>query len=94
MCTKRNGSSLFPFAYKPKAKNSSFEVTQNDISLIIKTLDPWKRHGCDNTSIIMNYICCESIALPLKLIFEIGFELAKKYKFEIFAKNSIQSSCS
>ena len=70
ICTPiNNESSLPPFAYKTNAKITSFHVTQNDISLIMKTLDPRKAHGFD-ISIKMRQICGESIALPLKLISE------------------------
>ena len=61
---------MTPFTYKTNAKIISFHVTLNDISLIIKTLDPRETHGLDNISIKMIQICGESIALPLKLIFE------------------------
>ena len=48
----------------------SFQVTENDILPIIKTLDPNKAHGCDNISIKMINICSQSLTLPLKVIFE------------------------
>ena len=71
LCTSiNNESSLLLFAYKTNSKITSFRVTQNDISLIIKTLDPEKAHGCDNIPIKMTQICDESIAFPLELKFE------------------------
>ena len=36
------------FSYRAGNRIKSFEVTENDILVIIKTLDPNKAHGCDN----------------------------------------------
>lgn len=47
-----------------------FHVTENDILLIIKSLDPTKAHGCANLSIKMIKICSESATIPSKIIFE------------------------
>ena len=65
-----NGSTLPQFAYKTNAKINFFRVNQNDISLIMKTLDAKKAHGWDNISIKMMQICCDPIALSLMLVFE------------------------
>ena len=46
------------------------DIYPNDISSIIKNLDPTKTHGFDNISIKMIQIFGESIAFPLKLIFK------------------------
>ena len=54
------------FEYKASAKTTSFRVTPNDISLIMKILDSRKSHDFDNISIKMIQICGKSIALPLK----------------------------
>ena len=71
ICTLiNNGSTLPEFAYKTDAKINSFRVNQNDISLIIKTLDAEKAYGWDNISIKMIQICGDPIALPLMLLFE------------------------
>ena len=51
-------------------QNCFFLCNSKCYSLIIKTLDPRKGHGCNNISIKILQICGESIALPLKLIFE------------------------
>ena len=64
-----NGSSLPPFAYKTNAKITSFYVTQK-ISLMIKILDSKNANGCENIALKMTQTCCESIAVPLKLITE------------------------
>ena len=63
------GSTMPPFAYKTNVRINSFRIN-HDISLIIKNLDSNKAHGCDNISIKIIQICDESIALPLKLLFE------------------------
>ena len=49
---------------------NSFSITEKDILVIIKSLDPNKSHGWDNISIKMIKMCGESLALPLKMIFE------------------------
>ena len=59
-----------PSAYKTNVIINSFRINHNDISLIVKNLDSNKAHGCDNISIKMKQSCGESIALPLKLLFE------------------------
>ena len=54
---------------------------------IIKTSDPNKAHGCNNISIKMIKICCQSLTLPLKVIFEHSI---KKGKFpEIWKKANV-----
>ena len=71
ICTLINNGSIMPqFAYKTNVRINSFCISHNDISLIIKNLDSNKAHGCDNISIKIIQICDESIALPLKLLFE------------------------
>ena len=64
ICTPiNNGSSLPPFACKANAKITSFRVTQNDISLKMKTLDPRKAHGFDNNSVKTETINVSTIAV-------------------------------
>ena len=78
ICTPiNNGSTMPPFAYKTNVRINSFRINHNDISLIIKNLDSNKAHGCDNISIKMIQICGESIALPLKLLFETALKEKK-----------------
>ena len=57
-------------AYKTDVKINSFRVNQNDISLIIKTLDAKKAYGWDNILTKTIQICGDPIALPLMLVFE------------------------
>ena len=58
------------FSYRTNARRTSFDFTEEDISLIIKNLDPTKAHGCDNIAIKMIKICNESLAVPLRILFE------------------------
>ena len=58
------------FHIEQGAGSNLFQVTENDILAIIKTLDPNKAHDCDNVSIKMITICSQSLILPLKIIFE------------------------
>ena len=96
ICTPiNNGSSLHPFAYKTNAKITSFCVTQNDILLIIKTLDLKWAQGFDKISKKKKkkkrtQIHGESIVLPLNLI----FETTLKEKNSRYLENSICSSYS
>ena len=57
------------FSYKANVRIASFDITEEDISLMIKNLDPAKAHGCDNISIKMIKISCESLTVPLKITF-------------------------
>ena len=58
------------FSCRTNARITSFDITNEDISLTIKNLDPAKAHGCDNTSIKMIKTCSASLTVPLKIIFE------------------------
>ena len=57
-------------SFHTNARLNSFCITEKDILAIIKSLDPNKSHGWDNISIKMIKMCGESLALPLKMIFE------------------------
>ena len=50
---------------KPVFKITSFHVNQNDIWLIIKTLDPRIAHGFDNNSVKLRQICDEILLCHL-----------------------------
>ena len=53
ICTPIDNASCLPFfSYRAGNRIKSFEVTENDILVIIKTLDPNKAHGCDNIYIL------------------------------------------
>ena len=69
ICTPiKNASTLSYFPYITNSRISSFHATEKEILLIIKSLDPTKAHGCDNSSVRMINICNESIIIPLKII--------------------------
>ena len=70
ICTSiKNTSVLPPFSCKTNTRMDSFKVTENDILLIIKSLDSTKAHRCGNLSIRMIKMCSELITLPLSIIF-------------------------
>ena len=84
ICTPIDNTSCLPsFSYRTGSRIKSFQVTENDILAIIKTID--KAHGCDNISIKMIKICSLSLTLPLKIIFEHSL---KKDKFPEICKNA------
>ena len=82
-----NKSCLPPFSYRTGSRIKSFQVTENDILAIIKSLDPNKAHGCNNISVKMIKICSQSLILPLKIIFEHSL---KKGKFPKIWKKAMQ----
>ena len=88
ICTPiQNTSILPPFFRWANARITSCHVTEEDIVLIIKTLDSSKAHGWDNISIKMIKIWGESITVPLKIIFE---QSLKEKKFpEVWKKANI-----
>ena len=88
VCTPIDNTSCLPsFSYRTGSRIKSFHVTENDILAIIKTLDLYKTHGCDNISVKIIEICSESFTLPLKIIFEHSL---KKGKFpEIWKKSNV-----
>ena len=68
--TIKNAITLPYFSYRTNSRINSFHATENYILLILKSLDSTKAHGCDNLSVRMMKICNESIAIPLKIIFD------------------------
>ena len=48
----------------------SFDITKNDLDLIIKNVNTNKAHVWDDISIRMIQLCGKSIALPLRLLFQ------------------------
>ena len=53
---------------------SSFDISEDKIIKIIKSLDPNKAHGHDGISIRMLKLCASSISKPLFLLFEHSLE--------------------
>ena len=66
------------FSCKINVRKNSFQVNENDISSIVKSLNTKNAHGSDNMSIKMIQICGETITGPLKMIFD---ESLQKEKF-------------
>ena len=51
ICTPIKKSSVLPlFSYRTNARITLFDFTEEHMSLITKSLDPAKAHGCDNIS--------------------------------------------
>ena len=65
-----NTSTLPPFEYKTNTNIDNISFTENEIISIIRSLNHNKAHGWDGISIRMIKICDESIAYPLKIIFD------------------------
>ena len=75
-CTPLHNQSELPsFSFKTESRLENIVFTEEGITSIITSLDSNKAHGCDNISIRMVKICGESLALPLKLIFEESQEI-------------------
>ena len=70
-CTPINNTSVLPpFECKVNSKIDNVIFTEHDILSIIRSLNSNKAHGWDDISIRMVKMCDESIAYPLKMIFE------------------------
>ena len=70
-CTPINNSStLPPFEYKVNSKIEDVSFSELEIVSIIRSLNSNKAHGWDGISIRMIKICDETVALPLKIIFD------------------------
>ena len=78
------------FFFRTNSKINSFYATEKDLLLIIKSLDPTKAHGCDNSSVRMIKTCNESITTPLKNVFK---ESLRNDVFPGICKKSKCSSC-
>ena len=65
-----NASVLPPFEYKVNSNIHNISFTENEIISIIRSLNYNKAHSWEGISIRMVKICDDSIALPLKMIFD------------------------
>ena len=65
----KNASTIPNLEYKTDARLNHFEIHENDILSIIKSLNASKAHGWDKISIRMIKLCCKTIVIPLKPIF-------------------------
>ena len=87
ICTPIDNTSCLPsFSYRTGSRIKSFQVTENDILAIIKSLDPNKAHGSDNVSVKIIQICSQSFILPFKIIFE---HSVKKVNFQKHGKKQM-----
>ena len=78
ICTSRDNTSCsLSFSYRTGSRIKSFQFTENGLLAIIKTLDPNKANCYNNTSIKMIKICCQSLILPLKIIFKHSLKKGK-----------------
>ena len=70
-CTSLNSlNKLPPFYLKTDKMLRNLNINENDISTIIRNLDPNKSHGWDNLSVAMIKLCGDSLIYPLKCVFE------------------------
>ena len=70
-CTPLENSSKLPSLLMNTDKRlNTVSIRKDDITSIIKSLDPAKAHGFDNISIRMFQLCGDSITLPLVQIFK------------------------
>ena len=58
------------FSDRTNGRITSFDFTEEDVSLRTKIFYSAKTHGCDNISVRMIKISTESLTVPLKIIFE------------------------
>lgn len=69
-CTLTNSSTLPPFSLFTNHSTSKVVFNDDDISKILKDLNPNKAHGFDSISKKMIQICGDSIVRPLSAIFK------------------------
>ena len=69
-----NGSVLPVINYKTHKRLTNITISPEDLSSMIKDLNPNKAHGHDNISIKMIKICGDTIIPPLKIIFELAIK--------------------
>ena len=70
-CTLLLNDSILPeFKYITEKRIENISITDNDILLLIRKLNPNKASGSDGISAQMLLICDESVVFPLKIIFK------------------------
>ena len=72
-----NLNKLPPFYLKTNKKLCNLGINKNDISAIMRNLDPNKSHGWDNLSVRMIKLCSDSLIYPRKCIFEGALQESK-----------------
>ena len=65
-----NNSTLPNFAYTTNARFDNIVISEEEIITLIRNLNTGKANGPDEVSAHMLHICDETIAVPLKIIFE------------------------
>ena len=70
MNTVENDSTLpNKLVFETTERIPSFYISRDEITMIIRSLDPNKAHGHDGTSIRMLKLCASSISKPLYLLY-------------------------
>ena len=65
----KNASTLPSLEYKTDERLNYFDINENEILSVIKTLNASKAHGWEQISIRMIKLCSKTIAILLKLTF-------------------------
>ena len=75
-CNTIENDSTLPndLVFETTERISSFDIFKDEITKIIKSLDPNKAHGHDGISIRMLKLCASSISKPLLLLFKHSLE--------------------
>ena len=75
-CNTIENDSTLPndLVFETTERISSFDIYKDEITKIIRSLDPNKAHGHDGTSIRMLKLCASSISKPLFLLFKHSLE--------------------
>ena len=69
-----NGSAIPEVVFKTNHRLNNITFSNDDISKILKTLNPNKAHGYDGISIKMILLCVDTISSPLSKIFKTAIE--------------------
>ena len=75
-CNTIENDSILPndLVFENTERISSFDISMDEITKIIRFLDPNKAHGHDGTSICMLKLCASSISKPLLLLLSLENE--------------------
>ena len=75
-CNTVENDSTLPndLVFETTERMSSFDISKDEITKIIRSWDPNKTHGHDEISIHMLKLCASSISKPLFLLFKHSLE--------------------
>ena len=75
-CNTIENDSTLPDAliFETTERISSFDISKDEVTKIIRSLDPNKAHGHDGISIRILKLCASSISKPFLLLFEQSLE--------------------